>query len=62
MTRDITDFTLDLKMENILINGFDNETPGSGENLVTKIADLGMGISSPLLVSQFWGHEESTDR
>ncbi|KDB20961.1 hypothetical protein H109_07087 [Trichophyton interdigitale MR816] len=32
----------DLKMENILVNGFDNETPGSGEHLVTKIADLGM--------------------
>ncbi|KAM5442949.1 hypothetical protein MferCBS31731_001822 [Microsporum ferrugineum] len=32
----------DLKMENILINGFNNEKPGSGEILVTKIADLGM--------------------
>ncbi|PGH02094.1 hypothetical protein AJ79_07731 [Helicocarpus griseus UAMH5409] len=29
-------------MENVLVNGFDNETPGSGEHLVTKIADPGM--------------------
>ncbi|PGH31044.1 serine/threonine protein kinase [[Emmonsia] crescens] len=32
----------DLKMENILVGGFENEKPGSGEALVTKIADLGM--------------------
>lgn len=36
-------------MENILVNGFDNETSGSGEHLVTKIADLGMGM--------LWLHE-----
>ncbi|KAK2814071.1 hypothetical protein FQN50_000475 [Emmonsiellopsis sp. PD_5] len=34
----------DLKMENILVGGFDNEKPGSGEGLVTKIADLGMSM------------------
>lgn len=39
-----TKYMPDLKMENILVNGFDNETPGSGEHLVTKIADLGMSI------------------
>lgn len=44
--RSLNDFSLDLKMENILINGFDNETPGSGENLVTKIADLGTGTDT----------------
>ncbi|KAF3482875.1 uncharacterized protein GIQ15_02199 [Arthroderma uncinatum] len=32
----------DLKMENVLVSGFNNETAGSGEHLVTKIADLGM--------------------
>ncbi|KAK2762324.1 hypothetical protein FQN54_001334 [Arachnomyces sp. PD_36] len=32
----------DLKMENILVSGFDNEMPGSGKGLVTKIADLDM--------------------
>ncbi|KAK6826860.1 hypothetical protein RU639_004595 [Aspergillus parasiticus] len=32
----------DLKMENILVTGFDNDMPGDGEVLVTKIADLGM--------------------
>lgn len=37
---------LDLKMENILVTGFDNDMPGDGEVLVTKIADLGMGASS----------------
>ncbi|KAL2382581.1 hypothetical protein RJZ90_003198 [Blastomyces dermatitidis] len=31
----------DLKMENVLVNGFDNKSPGSGERLVTKIANLG---------------------
>lgn len=44
-TVSVADSTADLKMENILVNGFDNETPGSGENLVTKISDLGMGTS-----------------
>ncbi|KAB8273835.1 hypothetical protein BDV30DRAFT_238361 [Aspergillus minisclerotigenes] len=29
-------------MENILVTGFDNDMPGDGEVLVTKIADLGM--------------------
>ncbi|KAE8163735.1 kinase-like domain-containing protein [Aspergillus tamarii] len=32
----------DIKMENILVTGFDNDTPSDGEILVTKIADLGM--------------------
>ncbi|KMW68128.1 hypothetical protein BDDG_12598 [Blastomyces dermatitidis ATCC 18188] len=34
----------DLKMENVLVNGFDNKSPGSGERLVTKIANLGTDI------------------
>ena len=29
-----TNYVPDLKMENVLVNGFDNETPGSGEDLV----------------------------
>ncbi|KAL2361570.1 hypothetical protein RJZ56_005527 [Blastomyces dermatitidis] len=36
----------DLKMENVLVNGFDNKSPGSGERLVTKIANLGTGMLS----------------
>ncbi|KAL2387730.1 hypothetical protein BDBG_04256 [Blastomyces gilchristii SLH14081] len=42
--RDLTlnrHYVPDLKMENVLVNGFDNKSPGSGERLVTKIANLG---------------------
>lgn len=35
-------------MENIVVGGFDNEKPGSGEGLVTKIADLGMSVGFTL--------------
>lgn len=42
-----TDTILDIKMENILVTGFDNDTPSDGEILVTKIADLGMGALFP---------------
>ncbi|KAM5457607.1 hypothetical protein MaudCBS49596_000805 [Microsporum audouinii] len=54
----------DLKMENILINGFNNEKPGSGEILVTKIADLGMDLTGdqfnlPLRVPYRPSHTEA---
>lgn len=41
----LTQLDADLKMENILVGGFENEKPGSGEALVTKIADLGMSMA-----------------
>ncbi|KAL2369752.1 hypothetical protein RJZ57_005836 [Blastomyces gilchristii] len=47
--RDLTlnrHYVPDLKMENVLVNGFDNKSPGSGERLVTKIANLGTGMLS----------------
>ena len=38
----------DLKMQNVVVVGFDNETPGSGKGLLAKIADLGMRMSTSL--------------
>nr|POF12761.1 mitogen-activated protein kinase hog1 [Quercus suber] len=32
----------DLKMQNIMVSGFDADTPGDGSNIVTKLGDLGI--------------------
>nr|POF26323.1 mitogen-activated protein kinase hog1 [Quercus suber] len=35
----------DLKMQNIMLSGFDSSTPGDGSSLVTKLGDLGIVMS-----------------
>jgi serine/threonine protein kinase len=32
----------DLKMQNVMLNGFDNAEPGDGSNLIAKLGDLGI--------------------
>ncbi|KAH9826699.1 Protein tyrosine kinase [Teratosphaeria destructans] len=38
---------IDLKMQNVLLNGFDPDTPGDGSDLDIKLGDLGIVLDSP---------------